>query len=108
VSGDRWLRPAVHTLDVGVDLGYAGHDRMDVPTDDRPDVVHGHDVVRPGHGDDGSPILPADGERVVATRGLLGQERRRGSIQRVAVEVYVLETDLLREGARLSDLRLGG
>ena len=73
-----------------------------------PDVVHRHDVVRPRDGHDRRAVLPADRERVVTTGSLLGEQGRRGGVERVPVEVDVLEADLLGERTRLGHLRLGG
>ncbi len=108
MTGPRCLHPGVHALDVGVDLGLAGDNSVDVPPDDRPEVVHRHEIVRPRHCYDRGAVLPADCECVLTAGGLLGQQRRRCGIERVAVKVHIFEADLFREGTRLRDLRLGG
>ena len=100
MTGGRRLRPGVHTLDVGVDLGLTGNNSVDVPPDDRSEVVHRHQVVRPRHCYDRRSVLPTDCECVLAARGLLRQQRRGCGIERVAVEVHIFETDFFREGTR--------
>jgi hypothetical protein len=45
---------------------------VDIAADDRADVVHGEHVVRGCNGYDRRPVLPADGQGVVAARQLLG------------------------------------
>ncbi len=80
---------------------------MNVAPDGRTQVVHGHDVVRPGDGHYGRAVLPADGECMVATGGLLGKQGRGCGIERVPVEVHIFEPDLFCQGTRLGHLRLG-
>jgi hypothetical protein len=46
LGGARSSTALVHALDVGVDLRGAGDDGVDIPPDDRLDVVHRKDVVR--------------------------------------------------------------
>ena len=71
---ERRLRAGVHAIDVGVDLGLAGDHGVDVPPDDRPNVVHRHDVVGSRHDYDRGAVLPADGERVVAAGRLFREQ----------------------------------
>jgi hypothetical protein len=78
-----------------------------VPPDNGSDVVHREHVVRSRHGDDRRAVLPADGEGVMPTSELLGQQRRGCGIEREAIEVDVLEPDLTGERTRFVDLRLG-
>ena len=74
---DGTLALAVHPLDVGVDLGRAGDDGVDVAADDRSHVVHRHHVVRSGDGHDGGAVLPSDRE----TRGAASPSARAAGVQ---------------------------
>ena len=73
-------------------------DGADLGAGDRADVVDREHVRRVGHRDDEAVVVPADRQRLVPA----GQRRRdhpcRGGVDRVLVQVYVLEADLCGQG----------
>jgi hypothetical protein len=103
VDGTRRLRcrragsPCVDLLEAGAYLLLVGHHGDEVPSDSGPQRFQGEDVGRVSDGDDRGAELAADGHRAVAARLLDRQDRGRGGIYLVAVEVYELEVVLTRE-----------
>jgi hypothetical protein len=80
---------------------------MDVPANRRSQVVHRHHVAGSRDGHYRRSELPTDRERVVPAGGLLGEQRGGRGVERVALEVYVLQPYFLCQGTRLGYLRLG-
>jgi hypothetical protein len=81
----------------GVDLFVTGHDGHELPADNGPEHVHGHDVGGVRHGHHRGTEFATDRDHVVPAGDRDGQNRGHRGVHVEPIQVHILEVVFVRE-----------